>query len=170
MGQTMEEERSSGGGFKPSRGLFMRRVEGAMDPAYRLATVVLLDYAGAEQAVHDATLEAWGSYRRRGGKVASFRTWFLAIVYRRCRRRGRWPGLARRGGGQGLAGSGGVSDALLEQPTEVRAALFCRHCLDLPPDEAARVLGASGRTLDAWLSRGAERLRPYLDEIETAPA
>src|SRR5690242_21897340 len=85
----------------PERDAFMTRVEGILDPAYRLATVILLDYAAAEDVVHAATLSAWSRYRALRGEVTSFRTWFLAIVAVRCRRRRRWRRLTLRGGDVG---------------------------------------------------------------------
>src|SRR3981081_549596 len=80
---------------------FMARVEGILDPAYRLATVILLDYASAEDAVHGVTLSAWNRCRSLEGEVTSFRTWFLAIVATRCRRLRWWRRLTLRGGDVG---------------------------------------------------------------------
>jgi DNA-directed RNA polymerase specialized sigma24 family protein len=120
---------------------FMARVEGILDPAYRLATVILLDYASAEDAVHGATLSAWSRYRSLEGEVTSFRTWFLAIVAARCRRLRWWRRLTLRGGDVGRVG--GPRDIVGGLPLASRAALFCRVSLGLPDDEVARVLGTS---------------------------
>src|SRR5258708_8718093 len=88
---TLGEDRAT----KPDLGrdVFLARVAGGRDPAYRLATVMLLDYTAAEDAVHDATVRAWAQYRRVRGDVQSFRTWFLSFVAAEFRRvRGPSPG------------------------------------------------------------------------------
>lgn len=158
-------------GLLSNRDAFMSHVEGVLDPAYRLATVILLDYAGAEDAVHDATMRAWDRYRRMDGEVTSFRTWFLSIVVARCRaaRRRRWltPG-ARSGGG--VDRSDGLRDALGALPLASRTALFCFVSLDLPMDEVARVLGTSPGRVRARIYRAGERVQARLDQKEETEA
>ncbi|HSR26708.1 MAG TPA: sigma factor [Candidatus Eisenbacteria bacterium] len=145
------------------RDVFMSHVEGVLDPAYRLASVILLDYAAAEDAVHDATLRAWSRYRRMGGEVTSFRTWFLSIVVVRCRAARRLRLLARRSGESGIAPAGGLGDALVGLPLASRAALFCFVSLDLPMDEVARVLGTSLARVRSRVYRAGERVRAQLE-------
>src|SRR5258708_6758911 len=109
------------------RDVFLARVDGVLDPAYRLATVMLLDYTAAEDAVHDATVRAWAQYRRVRGDVQSFRTWFLSFVAAECRRvRGPSPG--RREADP--AGPTGVRDGLHRLPPARRRAPLCH--LSLP--------------------------------------
>src|SRR5215831_18477773 len=90
---------------------FMTQVDGVIDAAYRLATVILLDYAAAEDVVHDATVRAWRRYRRLKTRPVSFRTWFLAIVVGQCRRIRWWRRLTFRGDEIGPVG-GGPRDVL----------------------------------------------------------
>jgi RNA polymerase sigma factor (sigma-70 family) len=142
------------------RDAFMTRVEAVVDPSYRLATVMLLDYVAAEDAVHGATLRAWRQYRRLRGEVTNFRTWFLAIVANHCRRlRWRRP-LAARRRREGLARSGdAIHDAILRLPAGSRAAVFCFYFLDLPLDEVARVLRLSPARVRAQVYGAADRLQ-----------
>ena len=149
---------------------FMARVDGVLDPAYRLATVILLDYDAAERAVHDATLRAWDLYRRLGGEVTSFRTWFLGIVVRRSRWSRRWRTLTLRPGGRDLDGSPAMRAVLGQLPAVSRAALFCNVCLELPMDEVARILGMSlGRARTRAYRAGSKVQAALQREEESAP-
>src|SRR5207302_9171293 len=93
--RTMGEDRSGREDLTLSRDAFMTHVEAVLDPAYRLASVLLQEDAAAEDAVHAATMRAWRGYRRARGEVTSFRTWFLAMVVAECRR-ARWLSPFRR--------------------------------------------------------------------------
>jgi DNA-directed RNA polymerase specialized sigma24 family protein len=146
------------------RDAFMTRVEGILDPAYRLATVILLDHAVAEDAVHGATLRAWSRYRAMGGEVINFRTWFLALVAEHCLRLRRWRLLTLRGSGPGHVG--GPGDIVGELPLASRTALFCRVSLGLPDDEAARVLRTSPVRVRNRAFRARERVEAELQRRE----
>ena len=159
----MGEDRTVREDMTPGRDAFMARVESVLDPSYRLATVILLDYAAAEDAVHDATLRAWGLYRRAGGDVTSFRTWFLTIVAGECRRARRRRLLTLRGRGPGLGRLGGLRDVLARLPLPSRAALFCSVSLELPVDEVARVLGSSPNRVRTRIYRAGEVVQAELD-------
>jgi DNA-directed RNA polymerase specialized sigma24 family protein len=148
----------------------MSRVDGVMDPAYRLATVILLDYRAAEDAVHDATVRAWKRYRRLGGEVTSFRTWFLAIVADQCRRVRRWRLLTLRRRGHDFGRSGGLRDVLGGLPLASRASLFCFVSLDLPMDEVARILRTSPSRVRVRVYRATERAQDELRREEDAQA
>lgn len=147
-----------------SRDGFVAAVEGILDPAYRLATVMLLDFAAAEDAVHDATLDAWAIHRRGGGEPANFRTWFFAIVATRCRRmrlRRRLPFGVR---GEAPEASDLVSDVLLRLGTTARLALFCRHWLGLPDEDVAVILGTTPNRVRDRIERAEERLHAELEQ------
>ena len=154
------------------RDAFMNHVEGVLDPAYRLATVILLDYDEAEDAVHDATVHAWRRYRQVDGEVISFRTWFLAIVVARCRAslRWRWLPFGRRRRAGDIDTSDGLQEALGGLPLASRTALFCFVSLDLPMDEVARVLGTSLSRVRARVYRAGERVQAQLDRDEETDA
>jgi DNA-directed RNA polymerase specialized sigma24 family protein len=146
------------------RDAYMTRVEGILDPAYRLATVILLDYAAAEDVVHGAALSAWNRYRAMRGDVTSFRTWFLAIVAARSRRR-RWlRRLTLRGSDVGRVG--GPRDIVGDLPFATRTTLFCRVSLGLPEDEVARVLGTSPARVQSRTDRARERVEAELQRTE----
>jgi DNA-directed RNA polymerase specialized sigma24 family protein len=148
------------------RDAFMSSVEAVLDPAYRLATVILLDYGAAEDAVHDATVRAWRQYRRMGGEVTSFRTWFLALVADQCRRVRRWRLLTLRRRGDDFAASGGLRDVLGGLPLASRASLFCFVSLDLPMDEVARILRMSPGRVRSRVYRASERAQVELRREE----
>src|SRR4051794_33755079 len=71
---------------------FTRLIEPLLDPAYRLAAVMLADRTAAEDAVQEAAVKAWRKLRQLRGEATSLRPWFLSIVANECRmmRRGRW--------------------------------------------------------------------------------
>lgn len=149
-----------------SRESFMSRVDAVLDPSYRLATVLLLDDAAAEDAVHEATLRAWRRYRRLGGRVTSFTTWFLGIVARQCRRTTWARRLTFRRRTQGVTAQSAMADSLMRLRTRTRASLFCYYFLDLPIDEVARVLGLSPNGVRSRIYRVEKRLQPVLEADE----
>src|SRR5947207_12410334 len=71
---------------------FSRLIEPLLDPAYRLAAVMLADRSAAEDAVQEASIKAWRKLRQLRGDAQSLRAWFLSIVANECRmaRRTRW--------------------------------------------------------------------------------
>src|SRR5437867_11068378 len=71
---------------------FASLLEPLLDPAYRLAAVMLADRSAAEDAVQEASIKAWRKLRQLRGEVGSLRSWFLSIVANECRmaRRQRW--------------------------------------------------------------------------------
>ena len=147
-----------------SRDGFVAGVESILDPAYRLATVMLLDYAAAEDAVHDATLDAWAIHRRGAGEPANFRTWFLGVVATRCRRMRlrRWLPFGVRG--EAPEASDLVSDVLLHLGTTARVALFCRYWLGLPDEEVAVILGMTPNRVRDGIERAEEHLHAELEQ------
>ncbi len=145
-----------------SRDAFMRHVEGVLDSSYRLATVMLLDYTAAEDAVHDAAMRAWSRYRRRRRDVTSFRTWFLSIVAGECRRVRRWRLLRLRRRSRDPRQSAGLREVLGALPLASRTALFCHVSLDLPMDEVARVLRMSHERVRTQVYRAGERVQAEL--------
>lgn len=147
-----------------SRDGFVAGVESILDPAYRLATVMLLDFAAAEDAVHDATLDAWARYRRTAGETTNFRTWFLAIVATRCRRLRlkRWLPFGVRG--EAPEASDLVSDVLLRLGTTARVALFCRHWLGLADEEVALILGIAPNRVRNRIEQAEEHLHAELEQ------
>ena len=71
---------------------FAALIEPLLNPAYRLAAVMLADRHAAEDAVQEASIKAWRKLRQLHGDATSLRPWFLSIVANECRmaRRQRW--------------------------------------------------------------------------------
>lgn len=155
---------------------FTARLEAVLDPAHRLATVMLRDRSAAEDAVQEAALKAWRKQGQLRGGAAGFRTWFLSIVANECRmaQRSRWwqvtrlaePPEPRASAREEAVTSSDLRDAVLRLEPRDRAALFCFFYLDLPMEEVARVLGVSRSAARSRVYRAAQRLRPELDPSE----
>jgi RNA polymerase sigma-70 factor, ECF subfamily len=154
---------------------FTAQLEAVLDPAHRLATVLLRDRSAAEDAVQEAALKAWRKSGQLRGGAASFRTWFLSIVANECRmaRRTRWWHVIRMSETpepRPMDAVGVTSDELREAVLRLepgdRAALFCFFYLDMPMEEVARVLGISRTAARSRVYRAARRLRPELDPEE----
>src|SRR5437879_13745793 len=79
---------------------FASLLEPLLDPAFRLAAVMLADRAAAEDAVQEASIKAWRKLRQLRGDQRSLRSWFLSIVANECRmaRRQRWWSVVRLAG------------------------------------------------------------------------
>src|SRR5947209_19576461 len=71
---------------------FSQLIDPLLDPAYRLAAVMLGERSAAEDAVQEASIKAWRKLRQLRGDAHSLRAWFLSIVANECRmaRRTRW--------------------------------------------------------------------------------
>src|ERR1700694_3384331 len=76
---------------------FASLIEPLLDPAYRLAAVMLEDRSTAEDAVQEASIKAWRKLGQLRGDTGSLRSWFLSIVANECRmvRRQRWWSVAK---------------------------------------------------------------------------
>jgi RNA polymerase sigma factor (sigma-70 family) len=151
-------------------GSFALLIEPLLDPAYRLAAVMLADRSTAEDAVQEASIKAWRKIRQLRGDLSSLRPWFLSIVANECRmaRRQRWWSvlkLAQIPASQAGPEQSGTSDlhrALLKLSPEERLPLVLHFYLDLPLDEVARALHVSPAAAKSRIYRAAKRLRADL--------
>ena len=149
---------------------FAALIEPLLDPAYRLAVVMLADRSSAEDAVQEASVKAWRKLRQLRGDVTSLRPWFLSIVANECRmaRRQRWWSVLKLAEIPSAATSpepGASSDlreALLKLQPDERLALVLHFYLDLPLDEVARALRISPSAAKSRIYRAAKRLRTDL--------
>jgi RNA polymerase sigma-70 factor (ECF subfamily) len=149
---------------------FASLIEPLLDPAYRLAAVMLADRSAAEDAVQEASIKAWRKLRQLRGDLTSLRPWFLAIVANECRmaRRQRWWSVlkvaevppAESKPEQGT--SPDLRSALLRLSLDDRLPLVLHFYLDLPLDEVARALGVSPSAAKSRIYRAAKRLRADL--------
>jgi RNA polymerase sigma-70 factor (ECF subfamily) len=145
-------------------------IEPLLDPAYRLAAVMLADRASAEDAVQEASIKAWRKLRQLRGDLKSLRPWFLSIVANECRmaKRQRWWSVLKVAdvpAAQAKAAPGATSDlhqALLKLSPEERLPLVLHFYLDLPLDEVARALRVSPAAAKSRIYRAAKRLRSDL--------
>ena len=142
-----------------------------LDPAFRLAMVMLGGAAAAEDAVQEGALRAWIKVRQFRGRRADFRAWFLSVVANECRmaRRQRWWAIQQL---SEIMARGGVEDATVASidlktavsrlPERDRLILFLYFFLDLPIAEVASILHISVSAAKTRIHRAARRLRPDL--------
>jgi RNA polymerase sigma factor (sigma-70 family) len=149
-------------------------IDPLLDPAYRLAVVMLADRPSAEDAVQEASIKAWRKLRQLRGDQKSLRPWFLAIVANECRmaKRQRWwsvlklAELPASSSGPDEGGSSDLHRALLRLSPEERLPLVLHFYLDLPIDEVAQALRVSQSAAKSRIYRAAKRLRSDLTQEE----
>ena len=151
---------------------FAALIEPLLNPAYRLAAVMLADRSTAEDAVQEASIKAWRKLGQLRGDAGSLRPWFLSIVANECRmvRRQRWWSVVKLAevhplhpaGDQFDATSSDIKSALLKLSPDERLPLVLHFYLDLPLDEVARTLGLSPAATKSRIYRAARKLRSDL--------
>jgi RNA polymerase sigma-70 factor (ECF subfamily) len=150
---------------------FALLIEPLLDPAYRLAAVMLSDRTAAEDAVQEGSIKAWRKLHQLRGDATALRPWFLSIVANECRmtRRRRWWAVVKQADPQVPPSadptSGTRSDlhaALRRLSPEERLPLVLHFYLDLPLDEVATALGVSQSAAKARIYRAARKLRSDL--------
>ena len=154
---------------------FALLIEPLLDPAYRLAAVMLSDRTAAEDAVQEGSIKAWRKLRQLRGDAGSLRPWFLSIVANECRmiRRRHWWSVVKMAEVQPPAGADPTTEvesdlhrALRRLSPEERLPLVLHFYLDLPLDEVARTLGVSPAAAKSRIYRAARRLRSDLTPEE----
>lgn len=151
---------------------FATLIEPLLDPAYRLAAVMLADRTAAEDAVQEASVKAWRKLGQLRGDERSLRSWFLSIVANECRmaRRQRWWSVVKvaeprpKAGADASRMSSDLKDAVLRLPAGDRLPLVLFFYLDLPVEEVARTLRVSESAARSRIYRAARRLRSDLGE------
>ena len=151
---------------------FATLIEPLLDPAYRLAAVMLADRSTAEDAVQEASIKAWRKLGQLRGDLGSLRSWFLSIVANECRmvRRQRWWSVTKVaevlplhvGDDHFSATSSDLKSALLRLSPDERLPLVLHFYLDLPLEEVARTLGLSPSAAKSRIYRAARKLRSDL--------
>jgi RNA polymerase sigma-70 factor (ECF subfamily) len=150
---------------------FATLIEPLLNPAYRLAAVMLTDRSAAEDAVQEASIKAWRKLHTLRGDVGSLRSWFLSIVANECRmaRRQRWWSVIKLADPEPPSSedpshetSSDLQRALLKLSPEERLPLVLHFYLDLPIEEVARTLGLSPSAAKSRIYRAARRLRSDL--------
>ena len=148
---------------------FSQLIDPLLDPAYRLAAVMLGDRSAAEDAVQEASIKAWRKLRQLRGDAQSLRAWFLSIVANECRmaRRTRWFSVIRVADVPAQAPDDRESHsdlrrALMRLTPDERLPLVLHFYLDLPLDEVATTLRVSPSAAKSRIYRAAKRLRAVL--------
>jgi RNA polymerase sigma-70 factor, ECF subfamily len=151
---------------------FALLIEPLLNPAYRLAAVMLTDRSTAEDAVQEASIKAWRKLGQLRGDLGSLRSWFLSIVANECRmmRRQRWWSVVKLAELRPVhvvtdefdETSTDLKTALLRLSPDERLPLVLHFYLDLPLDEVARTLGLSPAAAKSRIYRTARKLRSDL--------
>jgi RNA polymerase sigma-70 factor, ECF subfamily len=145
-----------------------------LEPAYRLAVVMLRDREEARDAVQEATFMAWRNLSHLRAQDR-FGPWYLTIVANRCRSiaRTRWWKTLRlplAAPDREVDQSAVDSDVDLRRqlgqlPTNERAALYLFYYMDLPLKDVARVLKISPQAAKSRVHRAVTRLRLSMQEV-----
>jgi RNA polymerase sigma-70 factor (ECF subfamily) len=157
------------------RALFDRQIVPLIEPAYRLAFAMLRQREAAEDAVQDATLNAWRKMKDFRGERGGLRAWYFTIVANQCRsvRRGRWWSVLRfpdirprEESREALSNASELRQSIDRLSHSDRVLLYLYYWLDLPLDEIAAAAGISPAAAKSRLYRAVGRLRLELDPEE----
>jgi RNA polymerase sigma-70 factor (ECF subfamily) len=145
-----------------------------IEPAFKLAAVMLRDPSEAEDAVQEACLKAWKKLHQLSPESA-IRPWFLSIVanHSRSLRRARWWSIlrmdlvpeSRHVLHDDIEANLDLDRELAKLPPTDRAALFLSFYLDLPLSEVGRILGISPQAAKSRVHRAVVRLRLNMVEV-----
>jgi len=151
---------------------FAMLLDPLLNPAYRLAAVMLSDRTAAEDAVQEASVKAWRNLRQLRGDESSLRAWFLSIVANECRmiRRRRWWSVVKQAD---VESDRRTDEPSQEATTDLRRAvgrlslddrlpLVLYFYLDMPLDQGARPLRGSPAAAKSRIYRAARKLRADL--------
>jgi RNA polymerase sigma-70 factor (ECF subfamily) len=143
-----------------------------VEPAYKLAVVMLRSPHEAEDAVQEACLKAWTNLAKL--RDTSVRPWFLTIVANQCRsmRRSRWWSVIRS---ESMPDERSEPESRRDDsldldremallPETDRAVLFLFFYLDLPLKDVARVIRISPQAAKSRVHRAVARLRLTMTE------
>lgn len=161
------------------RATFERLTQGRLERAYRLASVLLRDPSEAEDAVHDAALQAWARWDELRDRER-FDAWFDRILVNRCRERlrRRRPNLRlvadspERPGADGLAGIAerdALRGVLATLDADHRIVVVLRFIEDLSVAAIAERTGEREGTVKSRLHYALRQLRAAFDAAECLP-
>jgi RNA polymerase sigma-70 factor (ECF subfamily) len=153
---------------------FRRLAEGHLDAAYRLARAILRDPGEAQDATHDAFLQAWRKWSTLKDPTR-FEQWFDRILVNSCRNRlrhaSRWQATDISAEVVMAAGDpfGQTSDrdilgpAIATLSADHRIVVALRYYRDLSIDEIANRLAIPAGTVHSRLHYALERLHIAID-------
>jgi len=149
-----------------------------VEPAYRLALMMLEDASAAEDAVQEGTLRAWRRLPQLKD-IETIKPWFMAIVANECRsqRRHRWwstlrladpPERAAHGIEEGIIQRLDLDRAFGRLNVEERLPIHLYFYEDMRLEQVAVIMGTSVPAARSRLYRALKRLRPGLELREVA--
>jgi RNA polymerase sigma-70 factor (ECF subfamily) len=159
------------------RSAFLRLADRHLDSAYRLARAILRDAAEAEDATHDAFVQAWQKWGTLHDP-ASFEHWFDRILVNTCRNRLRSRArrratdisveltLTSRDQTEHSIDRQILGDAVSSLSPDQRVVVALRYFLDLPIDEIAKRLLIPAGTVQSRLHYALKRLHAVLDAAD----
>jgi RNA polymerase sigma-70 factor (ECF subfamily) len=160
---------------------FLLLADGHLDAAYRLARAILRDSEEAQDATHDAFLQAWRKWSTLKDH-ARFEQWFDRILVNACRNRlrhaSRWPTTDISAQVVMATGDpfGQTSDrdvlgpAIATLSADHRVAVALRYYRDLSIDEIASRLAVPSGTVQSRLHYALERLHVAIDDANARGA
>ena len=146
-----------------------------LDAAYRLARSILRDPTEAQDATHDAFVQAWRKWpalRDRDRLDAWFDRILLNICRDRLRRTSRWPmtdisaEVIEAASAATPAGRDAVEAALAELSPDHRVVVALRYYLDLPVSEIAARLGIPTGTAHSRLHYALRQMRELISGLD----
>lgn len=166
-------------GDAPRRAAFARFTDARLARAYRLAAVILRDPVEAEDAVHDAGVQAWRHWADLRDE-AKADAWFDRIIVNECRgrlRRRRVTPLTLPDPPDGEAPDAyrafverdALRGALARLDADHRIVVILRHLEGLTPAEIAERTGVREGTVKSRLHYALRELRAALEAAERLP-
>jgi RNA polymerase sigma-70 factor (ECF subfamily) len=175
---SVADRRSIGNGQADDRATaFSRLAEGRLDASYRLARAILHDPAEAQDATHDAYVQAWRKWSTLRDR-SRFEAWFDRILVNTCRNRlqrsSRWQ---TKDISDELLAAGGdpyrqthdrdlLGAALLGLSPDHRIVVALRYYLDLTAEDIAVRLGVPTGTVQSRLHYALQRLHAAIDAAD----
>ena len=161
-------------GERTDRGAaFQRLADAHLDAAYKLARAILRDAVEAQDATHDAFVQAWLKWPTLRD-LGSFQPWFDRILINTCRNRltqSRRRQATDISGEVALAGGDPYAQSLDREligaaisslPPDQRVVVALRYYRDLPADQIAALLDVPVGTVRSRLNRARRKVRTAL--------
>lgn len=156
---------------------FLRLADGHLDGAYRLARAILRDPSDAQDATHDALLQAWRKWSTLRDP-SNFEPWFDRILVNHCRNRmqraSRWQTsdisgdiAMATGDPYGQADDRDVlGTAIATLSPDHRVVVALRYYRDLQVDDIATRLGIPAGTVQSRLHYALKHLHRVIDAAD----
>ena len=155
---------------------FVRLADEHLDKAYRLARAILRDPAEAQDATHDAFVQAWRKWDTLRDQ-SRFEPWFDRILVNTCRNRLRSNrrlttdisaevALATGDHAGGVADRDVIGAAIAALSPDHQVVVALRYYRDLTVDDIARRLGVPSGTVQSRLHYALKRLHDAIDAAD----